>query len=121
MGFFFEVIQRFRDVASAQDKKGLEKYGALLNPAHEMNIEDKTYSEYDWLHMIEEEVVDGYKYIQMEKYRRESKREAIEDLTAKAITVLDEIKSFRKITEGTIDDIDSVKDLLEKVLEVNDR
>lgn len=66
--FLKRVTERFEEVAGYQEQKGIEKYG------HELQPSDK---KWDWLLMAEEELVDGYKYIQAEKTRRENKKNEI--------------------------------------------
>lgn len=59
--FLNKVIKLFNDVATAQEHKGVEKYG------HELRPHD---TKWDWLEMAEEEIVDAFKYLAAEKERR---------------------------------------------------
>lgn len=55
------VKKEFNDVADSQEVKGLEKYGVALDP----------HAKYDWLAMAKEELVDGFKYLECERVRRD--------------------------------------------------
>lgn len=59
------VLQKSKDafnqIAEQQELKGIKKYGK------ELDALDK----YDWLEMAQEEFVDGFKYLQAEKMRRQ--------------------------------------------------
>lgn len=54
-------IISFSNLANDQENKGIEKYGQPLDPM----------DDYDWLRMAQEELVDGYKYFEAERYKRD--------------------------------------------------
>lgn len=63
-----DSINEFIKLARSQEKKGIKKYGHPLDPVESINPE--TGKTYDWIEMIKEEFVDGFKYIEAErKYR----------------------------------------------------
>lgn len=62
MTFLDKVISSFSKTARTQEMKGIEKYGHELQP-----LEQK----YDWLEMAKEEIVDGFKYLEAERERRD--------------------------------------------------
>ena len=53
-------INSFAKSATSQEEKGIQKYGKPLNPL----------DNYDWLEMAKEEQVDGFKYLEAEKVKR---------------------------------------------------
>lgn len=53
-------IDSFTAVATAQADKGIKKYGKTVNPL----------DDYDWLQMAQEEMADGYVYLEAEKEKR---------------------------------------------------
>jgi hypothetical protein len=62
MTFLHKVLTQFNQAATAQELKGLEKYGHELQPMD---------PKWDWLKMAKEELVDGFKYLAAEQERRE--------------------------------------------------
>lgn len=64
-------IKEFDRVARSQERKGVMKYGKALDPL----------DRYDWLNMVKEESVDGFKYLQAEIEKREFILNKIRKLT----------------------------------------
>ena len=82
--FFDEVVERFGRMAESQEQKGLQKYRQVLDP---LDIR------HDWLLMAEEELVDGYKYLNAERVRRAWIARAIDDILQRAFVLLNELEN----------------------------
>lgn len=65
--FLAQCLSRFVAVAFLQEDKGIKKYGHPLNPK----------DDYDWITMTEEEMADGWKYLQCVREARDIDRAAL--------------------------------------------
>lgn len=65
--FLSSCLTRFMSIAFSQEDKGVKKYGKMLDPK----------DSYDWIQMAEEEMVDGWKYIQCARDSRELDKAAL--------------------------------------------
>lgn len=61
--FLTETTAHFDRISKHQELKGVQKYGKPLNPL-------ECLGDHDWLNMAEEELVDGFKYLQVEKEKK---------------------------------------------------
>lgn len=82
--FFSEVVERFGKVATTQEEKGLQKYRQSLDP---LDIR------HDWLLMAEEELVDGYKYLNAERVRRAWVSREIQEHLQRVFVMLNEVEN----------------------------
>ncbi|KGX84465.1 hypothetical protein [Pontibacillus litoralis] len=63
-------IAEFSGVAISQEEKGVAKYGKPLDPR----------DNYNWLEMAKEELVDGFKYLEAERVKRQRSVARIREL-----------------------------------------
>lgn len=61
MHHLHHTIKQFDDMARKQEGKGVIKYGKPLDPM----------DDYNWLDMAEEEMVDGFKYIEAQRKKQQ--------------------------------------------------
>lgn len=86
---------KFKRIIRKQSDKGIEKYGQPLKPIA---------TEYDWLQMAEEEMVDGFQYLVAEQEKRkfvvEKIRRLVNDSGDFIKNIEDEVNYWLDVLEG---------------------
>lgn len=82
--FISTILARFVTVSFSQEEKGIRKYGKELDPL----------DNYDWLQMAEEELVDGFKYLQCAKVQRDMLQQRLDTMTRTATAAGDRIREL---------------------------
>ena len=105
--FAYRVKKAFKVGVDKQNAKGLEVYGQPLDPLD---------GKYDFLQMLEEEVVDAYQYLRAER----EKKAYVNDKISHLVSKIDYVVSSSTADSNTKAFVNAYIEEIEKVLNLSE-